>query len=139
MPAVLVRFERQERYTCMAEGTRPNRALSKATQAGDRCNKIPRTPNLAAVPMRWRVSVEQAGADGIVEVHEVGVGEHPQANGGAPQILDGLVAFYRTGDATARRLGPVCRLTASAPDGLPARPGPRGRPPSARPREASVP
>ena len=29
--------------------------------------------------MRWRVSVELAGAGGALEVHEVGVGERPPA------------------------------------------------------------
>src|ERR687894_1167226 len=43
--------------------------------------------------MRWRVLVELAGANGAVEVHEVGVGEHPPAGPRrkAPQVLDGLL------------------------------------------------
>ena len=43
--------------------------------------------------MRWRVLVELAGANGAVEVHEVGVGERPPAGQQrkAPQVLDGLI------------------------------------------------
>jgi hypothetical protein len=43
--------------------------------------------------MRWRVLVELAGANGAVEVHEVGVGERPPAGQQrkAPQVLDGLL------------------------------------------------
>jgi hypothetical protein len=38
-----VHFERHEGYPCRMMGTRPVLTLPKATQAGDRCNKVPLT------------------------------------------------------------------------------------------------
>jgi transposase len=36
-----VRFERREGCPCRVKGARPGLTLLEATQAGDRCNKVP--------------------------------------------------------------------------------------------------
>src|SRR3954447_21217477 len=40
-----IRFERQEGCPCRVKGPRPGFILPDAAQAGDRCNKAPRTSN----------------------------------------------------------------------------------------------
>jgi hypothetical protein len=63
--------------------------------------------------MRWRVLVELAGANGAVEVHEVGVGEHPPAGQRrkAPQVMDGLPG----GGEGGRQVGPAGDLAGDIP------------------------
>ena len=57
--------------------------------------------------MRWRVSVELAGADGTLEVPEVGVGERPPADQQRKAPRFWTVSYRIRLISSARR---ICRL-----------------------------